>query len=162
MRAKRWELDMWLLYMAIGKHVWQVQWHHHTWPWVTLQGQIQGHSDFETLYLVKELGHMLPWNKPAENCHLSHQLQVSSRAPRCMELLFWKMVRTCIWETALSRVKFSPFSIPWGRKKVYMQLLDLLLVTKFPSQIWQFWKMVRSSETAACRAQSKLYFDPVG
>ena len=31
---------------------------------------------------------MLLWNKFVENCHLSHQLQVSSRAPRSMDLLF--------------------------------------------------------------------------
>ena len=32
-------------------------WHHDIWPWVTLKsrdGQSQGHSDFEALYLVKE------------------------------------------------------------------------------------------------------------
>ncbi len=67
MRAKWWELDMWLLYMLIGNHVWRVQWHHIC-PWVPLKGQIQGHSDFEALYLVKEhiLGikwhyHIWPW-----------------------------------------------------------------------------------------------------
>ena len=43
-----------------------------------LEGQIQGHSDFETLYLVKELGHMLLSNKSAENCHFSHQLQIQA------------------------------------------------------------------------------------
>ncbi len=40
-------------------------WHHHIWPRVTLQSQIQGHSDFEALYLVKEQsfkGHMLLLN----------------------------------------------------------------------------------------------------
>ncbi len=60
----------------------------HIWPWVTLKGQIQGQSDSEALYLVKELGHMLLWNKVAESCLLSHQLQVSSRKPRSIDLLF--------------------------------------------------------------------------
>ena len=54
MRAKRWELDMQLLYISIGNHIWRVQWHYHIWPWVTLKGQIQGHSDLEAFYLVKE------------------------------------------------------------------------------------------------------------
>ena len=31
---------------------------------------------------------MLLWNKSVENCHLSHQLQVSSRAQRSMDFLF--------------------------------------------------------------------------
>ncbi len=54
---------------------------------MTLKGQIQGQSDFEALYLVKELGHMLLWNKAAENCHLSHQLQVSrSMGPLLLNL----------------------------------------------------------------------------
>ncbi len=54
MRANRWELDMQLLYMSIGNHVWRIQWHHQIWPWVAFKGQIQGDSDFEVLYLVKE------------------------------------------------------------------------------------------------------------
>ncbi len=40
MRAKWWELDMWLLCMSIGNHVWRVQWHHHIWPFKVTQGQM--------------------------------------------------------------------------------------------------------------------------
>ncbi len=43
---------------------------------------------FQTLISCKgaELGHMLLSKKSAENGHLSYQLQVSSRAPRSMDL----------------------------------------------------------------------------
>ncbi len=71
----------------------------HIWPWVILKGQIQGHSDIESLYLVKELGHMLLWNKTAENCHLSHQLQVSSRVPGP-----WTSCFGYLWQSFLLRV----------------------------------------------------------
>ncbi len=102
----------------VGKHIWGVQWHHHVWPWVTFKGQIQGHSDFEALYLVKELGHILLWNKSAENCHLSHQLQVSSRAPRSMDLLFlFSLSRHLRKETLhLSVQKGNPCNIGWCQK----------------------------------------------
>ncbi len=35
-----------------------------------------------------ELGYMLLSNRSAEHCHLSYQLQVSSRTPRSMDILF--------------------------------------------------------------------------
>ncbi len=36
------------------------------------------------------------------------------------------------------RAKISSISIPWGRKKVYVQLLELWPMAKFHAQIWQF------------------------
>ncbi len=71
-------------------HIWGVQWHHHLWPWVTLKGQSQGHSDFEALYLVKELGHMLLWNKQKTAiCHTSCRCQAEHQGPwtSCVVLL---------------------------------------------------------------------------
>ena len=57
-----------------------------------LEGQIQGKSDFEALYLATELGlcyYEISLQKIASrhiNCR--YQLPVSSRAPRSMDLLF--------------------------------------------------------------------------
>ena len=52
---------------------------------------------------------------------------------------FWKWAR--ISETTVCRAKTSSISTPWGRKRVYVQLLELWPMVKFHAQIWQFWKL---------------------
>ena len=64
---------------------------------------------------------------------------------------FWKSAH--ISETAARRAKISSISTPWGRKRVYVQLLELWPMAKFHTQIWQFWKLACISETAARRAK---------
>ena len=44
----------------------------------------------------------------------------------------------CISEIAAPREKISSISIPWGRKRVYVQLLKLFPMVKFHAQIRQF------------------------
>ncbi len=41
----------------------------------------------------------------------------------------------------------------WGRKRIYMQLLNILPVTKFHVRMWQFWKSACILETAARRVK---------
>ena len=74
--VKRWEIDMRILYILIGKLIWGVQWHYHIWPWVTLKAEL-GHmlllnimgnhymgSSISKAFsrTVAELGHMLLLN----------------------------------------------------------------------------------------------------
>ncbi len=57
---KRWEIDMRLLYISIGNHIWRVPWHHHIWPWVSKSRSLR----FRSFVSCKgaELGHMLLLN----------------------------------------------------------------------------------------------------
>ncbi len=82
--------------------------------------------------------------RPAED-HRSEQDKTSQI------WLFWLCAR--ISETAARRAKISSISTPWGRKRLYVQLLALWPMAKFHAQIWQFWKLARISETAASRAK---------
>ncbi len=42
----------------------------------------------------------------------------------------------CISETAVCKVKITSVSTPWGRKRVYVELLELWPMAKFHAQIF--------------------------
>ncbi len=67
-----------------------------------------------------------------------------------------------ISKTAACRGNISSISTLCGRKAVYVQLLDLLSVTKFHAQMWQFWKSSYISETAACKTKISSFATPWG
>ena len=58
------------------------------------------------------------------------------------------------------KAKISSISTPWGRKRAYMQLLELWRLAKFHVQIWQFWKLARI--TAARRPKISSISTPWG
>ncbi len=64
---------------------------------------------------------------------------------------FWKSA--CISETTTRGAKISSISTPWGRKRLYVQLLAFWPKAKFHAQIWQFGKSACISETVAPRVQ---------
>ncbi len=43
-------------------------------------------------------------------------------------------------KTAAHRAKISSISASLGKKRVYVQILELLPMAKFHAQVWQFWK----------------------
>ncbi len=73
---------------------------------------------------------------------------------------FEKLVR--ILKTSARRAKTSSILTPWGRKTVYMQLLELWQLAKFHAQIWLFRKLACISETAAHRAKVSSISTPWG
>ncbi len=58
------------------------------------------------------------------------------------------------WHRRPSSVRPSIVNFdPWGRNRVYVQLLALWPMAKFHAQIWPFWKFACISETAAPRVK---------
>ena len=67
------------------------------------------------------------------------------------QYLLWKSAR--ISDTDARRAKISFILTPWGRNRVYVQLLELWPMAKFHAQIWQFWKSAGISEAAVHRVK---------
>ena len=73
---------------------------------------------------------------------------------------FWKS--THVLESTGRRAKITSISTPWIRKRVYVQLLELLPIAEFYGQIWKsFLNSARILETAARRAK-QAQFRPLG
>ncbi len=66
-----------------------------------------------------------------------------------------------ISETAAHRAKISSISTPCGRKRIYVQLLELWPLAKFYAQLWQV-RMASILKNAACRAKISSIFTPWG
>ncbi len=64
---------------------------------------------------------------------------------------FWKLAH--ISETTARIAKINSISIPWGKKREYVQLLEIWPLATFPAQMCQFWKSGHISETAAHRVK---------
>ncbi len=64
---------------------------------------------------------------------------------------FWKLGH--ISKTTARRANISSISPPWGRKRMFVQLLEFRPLDKFHAQIWHFLKSARISETATRRAK---------
>ena len=54
--------------------------------------------------------------------------------------------------------QLDQFQLYGGRKRVYVQLLELRPMAKFHAQMWQFWKSACISEAAARRSKISLIF----
>ncbi len=84
--------------------------------------------------------------------------------------------RACFWSTGSGFWNTGSISLtvaqwtsekssiltPWGRRTVYVQLLELWPMAKFHTMIWQFWKSASISETADHTAKISSNSTPPG
>ncbi len=91
-------------------------------------------------------------NQPVSRKPLSIEQKLSSISTHGIEREY----------TAARRAKISSILTSWGRKRVYVQRLELLTVSKLYAKIWQFGKSSHISEMAARRAKKTSISNPWG
>ncbi len=106
---------------------------------------------WSTSWLSELLAGILRQNTQTPNTYGQLRLPEDGQVS-CPNMAILKSTR--ISGNAARRVKISSISTPWGRKEIYVLLLELWPIFKFHAQIWQVSKLVRISETAAHRAKT--------